>query len=293
VFLGDAELAAQARGGWDEAFWMFGAAAVPRPARRPLVTRTDAFPLGGAYVLRADDAHVFIDCGPVGLAGRGGHGHNDALSFEAALGGLAVVSDAGCFVYTASFEERNHFRATAAHNTPQIDGEEINRFVSPDLLWLLQDDARPLEPRVLLQGEHLVFEGGHSGYRRLHDPVVPWRRIQLHRDGASLRITDTFRGSGRHCVSVPLQLAPGWMLLELRAQRACCASASGERIRISWGGKGEWRISEEPGRVAPSYGVVVPAVRFACRAMGPIADLSLDTTIERIQENVSDDSVGR
>ena len=108
---------------------------------------------------------MFIDCGPVGLAGRGGHGHNDILSFEADLGGSAVVSDAGCYVYTASFEERNHFRSTAAHNTPQIDGEEINRFVSPDLLWLLHDDAQPLDALVREEGECVLFSGGHSGYR--------------------------------------------------------------------------------------------------------------------------------
>jgi len=196
-------------------------------------------------------------------------------------------------VYTASFEERNHFRATAAHNTPQIDGEEINRFVSPDLLWLLHDDAQPLEPRVLLHGDHLVFEGGHTGYRRLREPVMPWRRIELRRDGASLRIADTFRGSGNHTVSIPLQLAVGWTLIELTQQKALCRHDSGRRLRISWDGKGDWQISEEQGRVAPSYGVVVPAVRLVCRAAGPIADLSLNTTIELMQESGSGGNVGR
>jgi len=293
VFLGDRELAAQTHGGWDEAFWLYGAASTPGAEVPVRPTRADAFPNGGAYVLRADTAHVFIDCGPVGLAGRGGHGHNDALSFEATLGGVPIVSDAGCFVYTASFEERNHFRATAAHNTPQIDGEEINRFVSPDLLWLLHDDALPLEPRVLLHGDHLVFEGGHTGYRRLREPVMPWRRIELRRDGASLRIADTFRGSGNHTVSIPLQLAVGWTLIELTQQKALCRHDSGRRLRISWDGKGDWQISEEQGRVAPSYGVVVPAVRLVCRAAGPIADLLLNTTIELMQESGSGGNVGR
>lgn len=280
VFLRDTGLAAQALGGWDEALWLYGAASPPAPTAEPRPTRVDAFPEGGVYVLRTGAAQVFIDCGPVGLAGRGGHGHNDTLSFEATLNGAQVVSDAGCHVYTASFEERNHFRATAVHNTAQIDGEEINRFVSPDLLWLLHDDAQPLDPRVLSEGDNLVFEGGHTGYRRLRNPVVPWRRIELRRDGACLRIIDSFRGCGSHSVSIPLQLAPGWTLLELAARQAWCGNSSGRRIRIGWDAKGDWQIGAEQGRIAPSYGVVIPAVRFACRVVGQVADLSLQTTIE-------------
>ncbi len=52
--------------------------------RRRSAPASAAFREGGVYILRATD-HVFVDCGPVGLAGLGGHGHNDALSFEAWL----------------------------------------------------------------------------------------------------------------------------------------------------------------------------------------------------------------
>ncbi|HUL19450.1 MAG TPA: alginate lyase family protein, partial [Steroidobacteraceae bacterium] len=201
LFLGDADLGAAACGGWDEALWLFGRG-TPSALAPPGLPRVEAFAAVGAYVLRAPGAHVFVDCGPVGLAGRGGHGHNDALSFEAVLGGIPVVSDPGCYLYTASFEERNHFRSTAVHSTPQIDGEEINRFVSPDLLWLLHEDARPLDPRVCVREGVAVFEGAHTGYRRLRDPVEPWRGLELRADGMELRIEDSFRGSGSHEVSI-------------------------------------------------------------------------------------------
>ena len=58
--------------------------------------------------------HVFIDAGPVGMKGRGGHGHNDCLSFEAVLDGVPLIVDSGAYVYTASVEWRNRFRSTAA-----------------------------------------------------------------------------------------------------------------------------------------------------------------------------------
>src|SRR4029079_1395988 len=71
----------------DESFWTFGPDGLQR--FRALATPDDAeppssvaFPDGGFYVLRSRDAHVFIDCGEVGMRGRGGHGHNDILSFE-------------------------------------------------------------------------------------------------------------------------------------------------------------------------------------------------------------------
>ncbi len=51
------------------------------------------------------------------MRGRGGHGHNDILSFELFLNGFNVVTDCGAYLYTASREWRNRFRSTAFHNT--------------------------------------------------------------------------------------------------------------------------------------------------------------------------------
>src|SRR5947208_582710 len=122
--------------------------------------------------MRGPRDHVFIDCGSVGFGGRGGHGHNDALSFEAWLDAQLVISDSGAYVYTSDYRARNRFRATAAHNTPIIDGAEQNRFIRPEYLWLLRDDARPelSEWRV---GARDRFRGSHTGYRRLGRPVTP------------------------------------------------------------------------------------------------------------------------
>ena len=45
------------------------------------------------------------------MRGRGGHGHNDILSFELFLNGFNVVTDCGAYLYTASREWRNRFEA--------------------------------------------------------------------------------------------------------------------------------------------------------------------------------------
>jgi hypothetical protein len=287
TLLDDAELAALAGGAWEEALWLFGAAAVPAAVTSGEELGCAAFDAGGAYVLRAARAHVFIDCGPVGLAGRGGHGHNDILSFEADLDGTAVVSDAGSYVYTASFEDRNRFRATAAHNTPQIDGEEVNRFISPDLLWFLRDDAKPLDPLIREEGECVLFSGGHTGYQRLSDPVQVRRAIILRRDGTQLRVEDRFTGKAAHQVRVPLQLARGWRMGTLQPSRAEFAHDTGRRLAITWSGRGDWRCSMGRGSIAPSYGVLRQAPRLQWDCAGPVAELTLSVQLSITPEEAA------
>ena len=271
----DEELLERAGGPLVEAAWFLGverASRIPRyPARR---ARSIAFPEGGVFVMANAEDHVFIDCGPVGLAGRGGHGHNDCLSFEAVLRNERVVVDCGCYVYTASFAERNAFRSTAYHNTPCIDGEEINRFIRPDYLWNLHYDAVP-EVREWRPGpEQDVLRCAHRGYERLASPVVPERTFVLHHGSHRLEIHDRFSGQGSHHVSIPLHLAPGVKADRVAENQAVLELPSGRRIALTWSQSGyEFRIGS--GRWAPSYGVVVPIVRLEWVRRGGLAPLSV------------------
>ena len=60
---------------------------------RPVSSK--AFDAGGVFVLRNRAAHIVIDCAEVGMRGRGGHGHNDILSFELWMNGTNWVTDCG------------------------------------------------------------------------------------------------------------------------------------------------------------------------------------------------------
>ena len=249
-----------------EVYWTLGptvAAALPETAAPP---PSRAFPDGGFFVMRTAVDHVFVDCGRVGLADRGGHGHNDCLSFEAVIDGTRLVSDCGSFVYTRSFEERNRFRSTASHNTPIVDGQELNR-LQPDLLWNLAYDARP-EPRRFETGpDRDVFVGAHAGYRRLGAPVTPVRTIELDRRRHALRIEDAFEGRGRHRLEIPLHLAPGVSAEALAA--GSVRLVAGERcFRLEWSPADAWELEIGAGRVSPSYGVALPCVRLAWRREG-------------------------
>lgn len=250
-----------------EIAWMLGAdiaGALPEQRRAP--PRSVAFPAGGFFVLRDERNHVFVDCGDIGLAGRGGHGHSDLLACEIALRGELLVTDCGAYLYTADYRERNAFRSTAYHNTPQVDGEEIYRFVRPDYLWVLHNDATPRVDRFEASDRESVFEGQHDGYARLADPTIVRRRIALDHAADSVTIADTLLAAEPHRVTIPYHLAPD-----------VTPTVLGDgRVRLDAGGGSFVLEVREPGwtpvieraRVSPSYGVVRPAWQVVLTASG-------------------------
>jgi uncharacterized heparinase superfamily protein len=255
-----------------EIYWALGpraAAGLAFAERSPRAVRSAAFPEGGFYVMRNAADHVFIDCGPIGQGGRGGHGHNDCLSFEAALDGVHLVSDCGAYLYTADAHERNRFRSTAYHNTPQLDAEEINRFVRWDHLWTLHDDARPDVRHWEPGRERDVFVGSHTGYERLDGAVRPTRTIVLDHQTHALSISDEIGGAGTHDVTIPLHLAPGVEARQDAPGRVMLVCA-GREFMLDWSDPGEWACAIEAARVSPSYGVVRPVARVVWRRSGAL-----------------------
>lgn len=260
-----------------ELFWILGEFPDAIITEKPSAESSRGFSDGGAFIMRNERDHVFIDCGPLGLAGRGGHGHNDLLSFEAVLGGRKVVSDCGSYLYTASFEERNKFRSTAYHNTPQVDGEEINRFIAPDTLWLLQNDAKH-DLRLWETGaEKDVFEGAHDGYGRLPQPITVVRRITLEHAAHRLVVEDRFEGKGKHDIRIPLHLAPGVSAVRV-SNSVALLTAGGEDFTLQWGQTEDWNLTIGTGRVSESYGTVMDTVSLFWQRSGEARPLRV--TIE-------------
>ncbi|HXB57601.1 MAG TPA: alginate lyase family protein [Vicinamibacteria bacterium] len=258
-------------GSRSEILWLLGpsVAGSLSPTDGPLRSPPSrAFPEGGYYVLRNDRDHVFIDCGPVGFAGRGGHGHNDCLSLEAVLDRTHLVSDCGAYLYSASFAERNLFRSSASHNTPCVDGEEINRF-RPEELWTLDYDARPEVRRFKTGTGADTFCGSHAGYRRLAPPVTPVRTIVLDHERHTLVIQDAFEGDGRHRITIPLHLAPG-VAVRKEGQGLLLLEAGNKLFTLSWSPSEAWSLEVGEGRVSPSYGVALPVVRLVWSREGPL-----------------------
>lgn len=232
-------------------------------------TGTGGFADAGFFVLRSDSQYVFVDAGPVGFKGRGGHGHNDCLAFEWHAFGRPVLTDSGAYVYTASPEWRNRFRSTAFHNTIRVDGEEINRFPSSLALWSLRNDAVPCGVALTAEDAVSVLVASHSGYRRLPDPVNVRRRFTLGSEGGCLTLEDRLEGRAEHLVEFFFHAAPGGRgravdgSLELDG-------AEGLRVRVSHRGGPPLDWERRDGWFSPSYGVRIPRETWVARARAPL-----------------------
>lgn len=249
----------QFSGSASEIFWLLGPAVAKELINYNAkfeLSKSSAFPEGGFYIMRNTHDHVFIDCGPLGLAGRGGHGHNDCLAFEAVLNGERLIADCGAYLYTASYEERNNFRSTAYHNTPQIDNEEINRFIRWDYLWNLHNDAKHMVMGWETGPTKDIFCGSHTGYERLSDPVFLKRTITLNHLDHDLCIEDEFNCEETHLVAIPLHLFPEVDVQVEAENNAVILISHGKSFRLTWE-ESDWQFSIQSARISPSYGVVV------------------------------------
>jgi hypothetical protein len=82
-----------------------------------------------------------IICGPNRQSGKGGHAHNDKLSFSLDINDDKIFVDPGTYLYTPLESLRNEFRSTLSHNTVAVDNAQQNRFV-PDNSFILVDEAK-------------------------------------------------------------------------------------------------------------------------------------------------------
>jgi hypothetical protein len=206
-------------------------------ANRPVeqAAGSAAYPDGGYFVLRNGSLYAIVRCGDVGRHGRGGHGHNDQLSFELADAHGPLVIDPGTFVYTSDPVERNLFRSTAYHATVRVGGHEQNELRTDDL-FAMTDRARA----EALSWDSASFEGRHHGF----PGATHTRRIELGE--RELRITDTISSAESQELEWTFPLAPG----------------AEERMEISAQGL-EFR--PEPGWYSPGYGVREPTTFLRAR----------------------------
>jgi hypothetical protein len=115
---------------WEEAIWFYGKKAMTSfrgiSELSPPQKKSTGLVETGIYVLRADDMYAVVDLGSIGQNGRGGHAHNDSLSFELFSFGSTWIQDPGTFLYTSDYESRHMFRSTLYHNTIVFPPHEQN-----------------------------------------------------------------------------------------------------------------------------------------------------------------------
>jgi hypothetical protein len=149
-----------------------------------------SFPDVGWYVMRRGYDYCLVSCGHNGPPGKGGHAHNDKLSFELALGGQDVVVDPGTYAYTSHPRLRNKFRSTDYHNTVKVDGYEQNELAEGDI-FSLPDRVNIKKTQLVQTANHIRFEGEIQ-----YPGVAHGRTITADGESGTWRIDDRICCSG-------------------------------------------------------------------------------------------------
>jgi uncharacterized heparinase superfamily protein len=206
------------------------------PATEPLTDLATS----GYVVLRHGRDQAVIDVGPLCPPHLPPHAHADALSFCLWLDGVPVVVDPGSGAYTG--QVRAWSRATRSHATVAIEGEDQCRFVG---------DFRAVQlPRVTREslrhdGDVVVLQARHDGYRRLGTPAVH-QRTYVWLPGDGLVVVDRIRSDAPHDAVSSLPLASG-------ADPALATGLDGAPV------------TRHDTHVAPHLGRLEPAVRLEQR----------------------------
>lgn len=264
---GDYRFAAQEAS--EETLWLFGPRGLEQfdqlaPAAPAATAR--GFADGGYYVAR-DGWHrranyVLVDCGPHGTLNCG-HAHADALALEVAVSGRAMIVDPGTFTYTASAEERDHFRLSPAHNTVCVDGASSSVAGGP-FQWA--EIARCTAHAWLATDRFVFFQGSHDGYQRLVSPAVHTRAL-LFLKGDYWILRDRVSSDGPHRVELCFQLAQG-AAVRAAGHEAVAVLGDAQLVFASLAAAGDFRI--EPGAVCDCYGhrAVAPRLVFDTAGTG-------------------------
>jgi hypothetical protein len=264
---------ATAAGGRQEwVFWLLGSRHRP-PAADLTALQSRALPASGYYLLQAgsrdtqDAVSLVIDCGELGLGALAAHGHADALSLVLRVNGHDVLVDPGTYDYFTYPDWRRYYRGTPAHNTLTIDDTGQSEITGP-FMWGARANAKCTEWAISDRGG--VFEGEHDGYKRLSDPVVHRRRVELDSQARAIIVEDTVVATGAHALTWYLHLGED-----------CTVEGGPEgRFRILWSTgavtivpDGQLELSVVPRSDAPSGGWVsrgyhrkTPATLLVARA---------------------------
>lgn len=158
-------------------------------------------PDSGYFVARRGPFHLVGDVGLPCPDELPAHAQADCLSFVLAVDGERVIVDTGTSTYEGV--RREYERSTRAHNTVELEGQDQTE------VWgrfRVARRARPTVEEVSDDGETIVVQASHDGYRRLPGSPVHRRRWELTQE--RLTITDQVDTDRRVPAAVFLHLAP-------------------------------------------------------------------------------------
>jgi hypothetical protein len=250
----------------EESVWLLGERALSLAQQKPVEVegRSVAFTAGGIYVMASghgQSEQMVIHAG--GHEMRNGHGHADALSLTVSFAGQPLLVDPGTFSYISAGNERDVFRATAAHNTLRVDGVDQALPDGP-FRWRSFPTCRV---DLWLTGNNFsLFSGTHDGYERLAQPVVH-RRTVFHLRGRFWLVRDEVLGRGSHDLDFFWHFAPELEVAQTAGGfLAQLGTESNPRMALLLADQPNWNCNIESSFVSPVYGRKDEAAVVRCSA---------------------------
>ena len=109
-----------------------------------IYTNIDNYNDFGYIRKKYDKYDLIFQCGKLGQNGKGGHNHNDNLSYQLYIDKQPFIVDIGSFCYTSDFDERNKYRSTRSHNVllvSNIEQNELSNSRNDDMFWIDTDNS--------------------------------------------------------------------------------------------------------------------------------------------------------
>ncbi|MCC5870740.1 MAG: alginate lyase family protein [Gammaproteobacteria bacterium] len=201
----------------------------------------------GYVRISLNDVVLLIDVAPVGPDYLPAHAHADTLSFELSLSGERTIVNGGTSRYGRG-PLREAERGTAAHSTVQIDGENSSE------VWAgfrVGRRARTFDVSVRQDGDAVVVDAAHDGYKRLPGRPVHRRQWRIRR--GSLEVNDSIEGRYTSAVA-RFHMHPDVKTL-------ACENNDGEsrsgQSKIQWASSASG-VRIRPGVWHPKFGVEEP-----------------------------------
>lgn len=202
----------------------------------------------GVAVLENSVGRMLLDVGNIGPDYLPGHAHCDTLSYELSLAGQRCIVNSGTYQYAGT--QRNRFRATAAHNTVVLDGQEQHE------IWSTFRVARRgyvRNARLELTPDSAKISATHTGYQRLRGKLLHSRTVIA--TAQRWEIQDHITGDGGHVAESYVHLHPAVQILALQ-ERQVQARIGAQHFSITLT-DGVGTLSMQAGEFSPEFGITL------------------------------------
>ncbi len=253
-----------------------------KPEQKTL--KSKSFPDAGFYIMRSDKIYLFINNSGLSHYNEvvgGTHTHSDLLSFFYAYNNVPFLIDPGTYVYSSNPKERMKFRSTSMHNTLTIDDFDQNELKETEL-WSIKRDAIPNEMAWFSDTKVDIYEGSHSGYERLNDPVRHSRKFELNKETNNLVIKDKIDCKKEHLIKCHFHFDEK-VNVEIEDNVIYCESGA-KRIKLSFKINTDFLVEIKEEYVSKAYNSRLLAP-YAIVSFKSDRAIELTTVVETIEND--------